>query len=554
MQISRFIIMFAKLCTINQIKCTCVLESDFGFAFNCNFKNSGLFRVRNLGGVKAHFGLGFSVGDELGFPESLGNVEGSKRRALNLRTGANNIGVLPAAKMPKIQQSRPQALTSAQQYVQQFRPQQMTSVQPQQYFQHSRPQAMTSPQQYRSSQRQTITRPRPIVSTPQGFRKASLMTQATSLPLGVPAFRPMSQETIKVNKYNNAPQNTIQSAPHKNHQMGNATMRFLRHPANQAPVNQQNQNQNGNNIVAQQYPPFQTLPTSVSRISQGPVYQIDNHYNSPQDQQLPQIDLKGHTVEELAIAANVTVEVIRAAIKMRQKQMMIEQKNYAIQMQQQLSVQQQQQQLSAQQQQPTVAFTSPRPTTQTTKTIAITTTTTTKPFDSKKVSNRPLAGGHKVMNAPKEYYPVGYDKNFDDHFVSKVDLPGTSFHCGDQKHFPGLYGDEDLGCMVFHVCALTDDGLIMKSFLCPESTLFDQTIMKCNWWFYTECKNSKALYDSNLPVSKSYQLMKALSFFSKYKKNNNGTITDGKDGNGLDVEALQNSVDASNVKLNPTQI
>lgn len=107
---------------------------------------------------------------------------------------------------------------------------------------------------------------------------------------------------------------------------------------------------------------------------------------------------------------------------------------------------------------------------------------------------------------------------------------------------------------MFHVCALTDDGLIMKSFLCPESTLFDQTIMKCNWWFYTECKNSKALYDSNLPVSKSYQLMKALSFFSKYKKNNNGTITDGKDGNGIDVEALQNSVDASNIKLNPSKI
>jgi hypothetical protein len=52
------------------------------------------------------------------------------------------------------------------------------------------------------------------------------------------------------------------------------------------------------------------------------------------------------------------------------------------------------------------------------------------------------------MNAPKEYYPVGYDKNYDDNFVSKVDLPPTNFHCGDQKHFPGLYGDEDLGCMV----------------------------------------------------------------------------------------------------------
>lgn len=46
------------------------------------------------------FLLGFSVGDELGFPESLGNLEGNKRRAINLRTGANSIGVLPAAKMP----------------------------------------------------------------------------------------------------------------------------------------------------------------------------------------------------------------------------------------------------------------------------------------------------------------------------------------------------------------------------------------------------------------------------------------------------------------------
>lgn len=54
----------------------------------------------------------------------------------------------------------------------------------------------------------------------------------------------------------------------------------------------------------------------------------------------------------------------------------------------------------------------------------------------------------KVMNAPKEYYPVGYDKNFDDNFAARVDLPETTFYCGDQKHFPGLYADEDLGCMV----------------------------------------------------------------------------------------------------------
>lgn len=69
---------------------------------------------------------------------------------------------------------------------------------------------------------------------------------------------------------------------------------------------------------------------------------------------------------------------------------------------------------------------------------------------------------------------------------------------------------------VFHVCAFTDDGLTQKSFLCPESTLFDQTILKCNWWFYVDCKSSRKLYDSNIPISKSYQLMKALTFFSSY--------------------------------------
>lgn len=62
----------------------------------------------------------------------------------------------------------------------------------------------------------------------------------------------------------------------------------------------------------------------------------------------------------------------------------------------------------------------------------------------------PLSGPSRVMNAPREYYPVGYDKNFDDNFVSRVELPDTAFYCGEQKHFPGLYADEDLGCMVRH--------------------------------------------------------------------------------------------------------
>uniref|UniRef100_A0A336NAY7 CSON012246 protein n=1 Tax=Culicoides sonorensis TaxID=179676 RepID=A0A336NAY7_CULSO len=301
------------------------------------------------------------------------------------------------------------------------------------------------------------------------------------------------------------------------------------------------------NVPSTYYPRFQNLPPSISRISSGPVVQFDkNHIQSmvsphahsfvaPQKTRLtnrvyteeqptvPTVDLKGHTIEELAAAANVSVEVIQQAIYQKQKKLEEEfWANYT---------------RTSSTRQPTTLSTT------------ISTTSTTRRPSTKLLQKKPSKkyqlsnpSGHKVMNAPKEYYPVGYDKNFDDNFTARVDLPHTSFHCGDQKHFPGLYADEELGCMVFHVCALTDNGLIMKSFLCPESTRFDQTILKCNWWFYVDCSNSRSLYDSNLPVSKSYQLMKALSFFSKYKKQGNETSTD------LDMDALQNSVNIDDHK------
>lgn len=45
-------------CTWREALGTCVFQSDFGFVLNCAFKKSGLFRVRNLGGVKGYVGLG----------------------------------------------------------------------------------------------------------------------------------------------------------------------------------------------------------------------------------------------------------------------------------------------------------------------------------------------------------------------------------------------------------------------------------------------------------------------------------------------------------------
>lgn len=138
---------------------------------------------------------------------------------------------------------------------------------------------------------------------------------------------------------------------------------------------------------------------------------------APVDIYAPNPLLMGHSISSLAQASNISVETLAAAIRLKEEQLR------AV----------------------------PSTTTSTTTTTTSSTTTTTTTSRPSTVKPRySLAGPSKVMNAPKEYYPVAYDKNYDDNFTSKVELPDTSFSCGDQKHFPGLYADEDLGCMVGH--------------------------------------------------------------------------------------------------------
>lgn len=47
-----------------------------------------------------------------------------------------------------------------------------------------------------------------------------------------------------------------------------------------------------------------------------------NHKVTSTQATLPQIDLKGHTIEELAAVANVSVSAIKKAIEIRQKQLL----------------------------------------------------------------------------------------------------------------------------------------------------------------------------------------------------------------------------------------
>ncbi|XP_030040691.2 uncharacterized protein LOC115455988 [Manduca sexta] len=337
----------------------------------------------------------------------------------------------------------------------------------------------------------------PIIVSPtvEAPARAPTITLAKPMPMGVPPFKPLppKEDTLKVLP--------LTSSTRKHYTP-------LQVPESKGPgVAYQNQVPHQVHNIANNY--------NTKKVDD---YNSITGYGDDTTLKFNKEDINAK-IAEIAKAGNISMEAVEAAIALRQQQLLSKYANL------------------------------PAAAPQTTST---TTTTTEEPvvFEPEPeilaaaVPQKPavpqrLPTSGKVMNAPREYYPVGYEKNFDDHFQSKVDLPDTNFHCGDQKYFPGLYGDESLGCMVFHVCALTDDGLVMKSFLCPESTLFDQTILKCNWWFYVDCKNTRKLYDTNIPVSKSYQLMKALTFFSSYKKE---MQDDGHPANPEDVDGIKEAI------------
>lgn len=550
MKIATTLFLFVVVgCTWREALGTCVFQSDFGFVLNCAFKKSGLFRVRNLGGVKGYLGLGFSIGDELGFSQSLSNLESTKRRsvqsnrvnglAFNPLNTANNrddthassvntrqvvppfkplpIGtVRPMTQQPERQklivnatalktaiamsamqqealhqhhqrvhqenklkqQQRIQQEALAVQILKQQRLQQQEAMRQQQMQQQKLQQQQKQQQQQMLAQRQQIMAQPQIIAMAGTMPKlpiiaevlpSSKITNLVSTNVGLPPFIAMPQSSAKITNRISGSGTLLQDS---DNEVSKEDYTQLPLPSDEmaASVNEmtllslQPDSADAGQLL-QQNEKQQSLPSSNNLSSLVPIQGMET------------------SLKALAEASNITLEALEAAIFLRQQQLLKKQQGLL-------------------------------PTTST----STTTTSTIAPH-----KNKYNSGVTKVMNAPREYYPVGYDKNFDDNFSSRVDLPDTSFYCGDQKHFPGLYADEDLGCMVFHVCALTDDGLIMKSFLCPESTLFDQTILKCNWWFYVDCKSSKNLYDSNIPISKSYQLMKALAFFSAYKNHDNGT-------------------------------
>jgi len=188
---------------------------------------------------------------------------------------------------------------------------------------------------------------------PQQHPTQQLMTEAASLPLGVPAFRPLPKKD-KVSELQQKDQNIfnrnlVQNSMFQYAIPNQVTNSTLPHPLRldavaqnlvySGPVSPHENNQAMIKNFGDQtplaaisspsavIPVFQGMPQSASRVSVTgtllpPESETVDKITFNEIQSEPKVDLMGHTIEELAAAANVSVDVIKAAIVTRQQQVM----------------------------------------------------------------------------------------------------------------------------------------------------------------------------------------------------------------------------------------
>lgn len=70
-----FLLIASSTIFVHPVDGVCVWQGGGGFKVACGFRQSGLFRIRSIGGIKGYVGAGFTIGDEDGFKDSLTNTE-----------------------------------------------------------------------------------------------------------------------------------------------------------------------------------------------------------------------------------------------------------------------------------------------------------------------------------------------------------------------------------------------------------------------------------------------------------------------------------------------
>ncbi|XP_055348535.1 U-scoloptoxin(01)-Er1a-like [Paramacrobiotus metropolitanus] len=63
-------------------------------------------------------------------------------------------------------------------------------------------------------------------------------------------------------------------------------------------------------------------------------------------------------------------------------------------------------------------------------------------------------------------------------------IPQTGFSCASKKQ-PGFYADTEAQCQVFHRCDINGN---QTSYLCVNSTVFNQVTLICDYFFNVDCQ------------------------------------------------------------------
>lgn len=92
--------------------------------------------------------------------------------------------------------------------------------------------------------------------------------------------------------------------------------------------------------------------------------------------------------------------------------------------------------------------------------------------------NQPALQAVEVMRILKDAVPG-------ESYPALTHIPETNFSC-DQMQFPGFYSDTDetARCQVFHRCDLNG---LQTNYLCPNTTVFSQILLTCDYFFNVDC-------------------------------------------------------------------
>lgn len=111
-----------------------------------------------------------------------------------------------------------------------------------------------------------------------------------------------------------------------------------------------------------------------------------------------------------------------------------------------------------------------------------------------------------AVDSPRHLLPLDFNPHDLKRPYPAVYEVRTKFSCDKQPHNPGVYADMSLGCKVFHLCASTDPYHNRTSFYCPDSLLFNQEMLRCDYAKNVNCHESYKHFIINESFNKKFDI------------------------------------------------